>query len=74
MEDRIPGWLQYRHETCCEKSGCCGRRACMVWRWFSLRECYFQTGGLVYDTDEAPKELNAKAYAMTLKEEEVLNQ
>jgi len=24
--------------------------------------------------DEAPKELNAKAYAMTLKEEEVLNQ
>ena len=25
-------------------------------------------------TDEAPKELNAKAYMMTLKEEEVLNQ
>ena len=25
-------------------------------------------------TDEAPKELNAKAYAMTLKEEEALNQ
>ena len=25
-------------------------------------------------TDKAPKELNAKAYAMTLKEEEVLNQ
>jgi len=24
--------------------------------------------------DEVPKELNAKAYAMTLKEEEVLNQ
>jgi len=24
--------------------------------------------------DEAPKELNAKVYAMTLKEEEVLNQ
>jgi len=24
--------------------------------------------------DEAPRELNAKAYAMTLKEEEVLNQ
>jgi len=24
--------------------------------------------------DEAPKELNAKAYVMTLKEEEVLNQ
>jgi len=24
-------------------------------------------------TEEAPKELNAKAYAMTLKEEEVLN-
>ena len=24
--------------------------------------------------DEAPKELNAKAYAMTLKEEEALNQ
>jgi len=25
-------------------------------------------------TEEAPKELNAKAYAMTLKEEEALNQ
>ena len=34
MEDGISGGLQYRHETCCEKDGCCGRWACMVQRWF----------------------------------------
>jgi len=34
VEDGIPGWLQHCHETCCEKGGCCGRRACMVRRWF----------------------------------------
>jgi len=21
IEDRIPGWLQYRHKMCCEKGG-----------------------------------------------------
>ena len=30
VEDGIPGGLQYRHKTCCEKGGRCGRRACMV--------------------------------------------
>ena len=34
MEDRISRRLQHRHETCCEKGGCCGRRTCMVQRWF----------------------------------------
>jgi len=34
MEDRISRGLQHRHETCCEKGGHCGRRACMVQRWF----------------------------------------
>ena len=34
MEDRIPGWLQHCHETCCEKGGCHERQACMIWRWF----------------------------------------
>ena len=29
MEDGIPGGLQYRHETCCEKGGHHGRQACM---------------------------------------------
>jgi len=32
MEDRISGGLQHHHETCCEKGGHCGRRACMVQR------------------------------------------
>jgi len=34
MEDRISGGLQHCPETCCEKGGCCGRRACMVRKWF----------------------------------------
>jgi len=29
MEDGIPGGLQHRHETCCEKGGCHGRQACI---------------------------------------------
>ena len=38
MEDGISGGLQYCHETCCKKGGCCGRWACMVWRWFHCRD------------------------------------
>ena len=34
MEDGISGGLQHCHETCCEKGGHHGRRACMVQRWF----------------------------------------
>ena len=34
MEDRIPGGFQHCHEMCCEKDGHCGRRACMVRKWF----------------------------------------
>ena len=34
MEDGIPRGLQHRHKTCCEKGGRCGRRACMVRKWF----------------------------------------
>jgi len=34
VEDGISGGLQHRHETCCEKGGHHGRRACMVQRWF----------------------------------------
>ena len=34
MEDGIPRGLQHHHETCCEKGGRYGRRACMVQRWF----------------------------------------
>ena len=32
MEDGIPGGLQHHYETCCEKGGRRGRRACMVQR------------------------------------------
>ena len=38
MEDRISRGLQHRHETCCEKGGCHGRRACIVQRWFHHRD------------------------------------
>ena len=31
-EDRIPGWLQHHHKTCCKKGGYCGRQACIIWR------------------------------------------
>ena len=30
IEDRIPRGLQHCHKTCCEKDGCCGRRACII--------------------------------------------
>ena len=30
VEDGISRGLQHRHEMCCEKGGCRGRRACMV--------------------------------------------
>ena len=30
VEDGISRGLQHHHEMCCEKGGCCGRRACMV--------------------------------------------
>jgi len=46
MEDRIPGWLQHHHETCCEKGGHCGRQACMI----IPQRCNFQMGGLAYDS------------------------
>jgi len=49
MEDGIPRRLQHRHEMCCEKDGCCGRRACMVQRWHHCGDVVFWTGGLVYD-------------------------
>jgi len=32
MEDRIPRGLQHCHKMCCEKDGCCGRWACIIWR------------------------------------------
>jgi len=50
MEDGIPGRLQHRHETCCEKDGHRGRQACMVQRWHHRRDVVFQTGRLVYDS------------------------
>ena len=46
MEDRIPGWLQHRHEMCCEKGGCHGRWACMITLW----RCNFWMSGLAYDS------------------------
>ena len=49
MEDGIPGRLQHHHETCCEKGGRHGRRACRVQRWHHRGDVVFQTGGLVYD-------------------------
>ena len=49
MEDGIPGGLQHRHETCCEKGGCRRRQACICQRWHHHRDVVFQTGGLVYD-------------------------
>ena len=49
MEDRIPGGLQHRHKTCCEKDGHRGRWACMVQRWHYRGDVVFRTGGLVYD-------------------------
>ena len=38
VEDGIPRWLQHCHKTCCEKGGCCGRWACMIWRWFHYKD------------------------------------
>ena len=32
IEDRIPGWLQHHHKTCCKKGSHCERQACMFWR------------------------------------------
>ena len=49
MEDGIPGGLQHRHKTCCEKGGHRGRRACRVQRWHHRGDVVFRTGGLVYD-------------------------
>ena len=49
MKDGIPGGLQHRHETCCEKGGHRGRRACRVQRWHHHGDVVFRTGGLVYD-------------------------
>jgi len=49
MEDGIPGGLQHCHETCCEKGGRRGRRACMVQWWHHCGDVVFWTGGLVYD-------------------------
>ena len=49
MEDGIPGRLQHRHETCCEKGGRRGRQACRVQRWHHCGDVVFRTGGLVYD-------------------------
>ena len=49
MEDGIPGGLQYRYETCCEKGSRRGRRACRVQRWHHRGDVVFRTGGLVYD-------------------------
>ena len=34
MEDGIPRWLQHCYKTCCKKSSCHGRQACMIRRWF----------------------------------------
>ena len=42
MEDRIPKWLQYRHEMCCKKGGYCGRHTCMIWRWFHYGDVIFR--------------------------------
>jgi len=50
MEDRIPGWLQHCHNTCCEKDDHCGRWACIFWEMISLWRYSFQTGGLIYDS------------------------
>ena len=49
MDDGIPGGLQHRHKTCCEKGGHHGRQACMIWRWFHHEDIIFQTGELAYD-------------------------
>ena len=49
MEDGIPRGLQHRHKTCCEKGGCCGRRAYRVQRWHHRGDVVFWMGGLAYD-------------------------
>ena len=38
MEDRIPGWLQYRYKTCYKKDGCHRRWACMFLRCLHHRD------------------------------------
>ena len=52
MEDGIPGGLQHRHKTCCEKGGRCGRQACRVQSWHHRGDVVFRTGGLAYDREE----------------------
>ena len=50
MEDRVPGWLQHCHKTCCKKDGHHGRQACIidVEKTVSLWECIVKIidGGL----------------------------
>jgi len=38
VEDGISRGLQHCHETCCEKGGRRGRRACIVRKWFHCRD------------------------------------
>ena len=54
MEDGIPGGLQHRHKTCCEKGGCRGRRAYRVQRWHHRGDVVFRTGELAYDKKAKP--------------------
>jgi len=32
VKDRISRWLQHCYKTYCEKGGCYGRQACIIWR------------------------------------------
>ena len=52
VEDEIPGGLQHRHKTCCEKGGRRGRRACMVQRWFHCGDIVFRPVDLYITSGE----------------------
>ena len=38
MGDGIPEWLQHHHKMCCEKGGCYGRWACIIWNLYHCRD------------------------------------
>ena len=49
MGDRIPGRLQHRHKTCCEKVWPPWKVGLYVLKVVSPQRCCFWTDGLVYD-------------------------
>ena len=68
MEDGISRGLQHRHETCCEKGGCCGRRACMVQRWFHRRDVVSGQVDLYMTIGLIAKDIEVQCFGLIIQE------